>query len=377
MSDTSDTPHNEHADEQTEGTAPRAPLYQNLSVERKERSEVEINAEIPQETLEAYEAKTLRSLAQKANLPGFREGKVPTSVIRERMSATELLKEVAEDVLTEAYPAIVTDESLDVIGRPAVALTTLVPGSPVGFKIRTAVMPEVTLPDYEKIAAKERTKNANAETPEVSDEEIEDVLKRVRESEAHAQHRRDHPESEGQTEIPESEWPELTDEMAQKLGDFKGVSDLKASLKKNMAQEKEQKQREERRTALIEALLADTTADVPLIFVESELDQMMHELSARIGRAGFTWEGYLAQANKSEEDLRKELEPEAEKRAKIQLLLNELARAMQVTPDPDKVATEVAHIMEHYPDADESRAKAYVESMLANQMVFERLEGGE
>lgn len=373
MTDTSHTTDNA-ADNTTAPT-----LYQNLVVEKKERSEVEITGEIPHETALAFESKTLAEKAKRANLPGFREGKVPPSVLKERMGATELLKEIAEDVLAEAYPLIVTDESLDVIGRPAVALTTLVPGSPVGFKIRTAVMPEVTLPDWQKIAAAERTKKTDPKKLEVQDSEIDDVLKRVRESEAHAKYRREHPDTETSPppEIPESEWPELTDEMAQKLGDFKGVADLKDSLRKNIAQEKEQKAKEEKRIALIDALLAKTTADVPLIFIESELDQMLHEFSARVGRAGFTWEGYLAQAGKTEESIRTELEPEAEKRAKIQLLLNELAKMMEITPDADKVAREVAHLKEHYPEADEARAKAYVESMLANQMVFEKLEGGE
>ena len=45
------------------------------------------------------------------------------------------------------------DEKLDVVGRPELVITKMAPGSPVEFTAKYALLPEVGLPDYKKIAA--------------------------------------------------------------------------------------------------------------------------------------------------------------------------------------------------------------------------------
>lgn len=351
-------------------------LYDNLVITPQENSEVEIEGELTLEAISSYEEKTLKKMAKDVELPGFRKGHVPVAVIKERMSADELLREIAEELLAEVYPEIVLSNNLDVISRPAVSLTKVVPGNPIGFKIRSAVMPEVALSDYKKIAEEERKKKTDPKELEVSEEEITKVLADIRQREAHAKWHADNPDAEGHDhDIPESEWPELTDEMVQKLGDFKNIDDLKEKLKKNMVTEKEQKANDKKRSELLDALVKDTTVSVPSVFTESELDQMANEFQGQLSRMGLTWEGYLDHAKKTEEDIREEWKPDAEKRAKIQLILNEIAKKEELKPDTEKVAQEVAHIMEHYTDADEGRVKTYVESMLTNQKVFEFLEG--
>ncbi len=351
-------------------------LVTEVRVTKKERSEVELTGEIPVAILDTYKEQALARLAKDADVPGFRKGHVPPHVVEQRIDPVSLLREIAEDVLSNAYPALVTEHALQVIGRPGVSLTQVVPGNPVRFKIVTAVMPDISLPDYQKIAAAHRKEPLDPNEFVVKDEEVEHVIRNIRQREAHAAKHEAHAgeQEPSQTDIPESEWPEFTDAMAQKLGDFKNVDDFKNKIRANIAKDKEQQARDKKRGALIEKLIAGATIDVPEIFIQSELENMAGEFKGQLARMGLTWEGYLQHSGKSEEAIRDEWRTDAEKRAKLQLILNKIAEEESIAPDAAKIDTEVRHLMEHYPEADEARARAYVESVEANRLVFALLE---
>ena len=77
---------------------------------------------------------------------------------------------------------------------------------------------------------------------------------------------------------------------------------------------------------------------------------------------------------KTKEDLATEWTPAAETRAKLQLVLNEIARAEDIKPDPQEVETQTAQLKEQFKDADEHRVRLYVASMLINEAVMKYLE---
>ena len=78
---------------------------------------------------------------------------------------------------------------------------------------------------------------------------------------------------------------------------------------------------------------------------------------------------------KTEEDIRKEWEKDAENKAKSQLILSKIAQVEKLTPDETAVSEQVKQLMEHYKDADELNTRAYVTMVLTNEKVFDFLEG--
>ena len=108
--------------------------------------------------------------------------------------------------------------------------------------------------------------------------------------------------------------------------------------------------------------------------IESELHRTEAQFSADIERMGIKIDDYLKHAGKSMEDIRKEWRPHAEKKAKLQLILNAIAVAENVKPDKKEVEEEVDHILEHYKDADREHAAVYAETVLTNEKVFQFLE---
>lgn len=331
----------------------------NLSIQNIGPSEIEISGEISVATIEPFRAKALKTLAQNADIPGFRKGHVPEKMILERMGEPAVLFEAAEEALGEMYPEIIEEKKLNVVGRPEVNLTKLAPGNPVGFKIKTALMPEVTLPDYKALAKKVLAKTKDVT---VTDEELAKALEDFR---------RRHAQSQGKK--PE-EAPELTDEFIKTLGEFKDVPDFKNKFKEALVHEKESRAREKKRVEVSDKIIENVTIELPRILIESELDKMIGQLKSDLDRMKLPFEKYLEQIKKTEADIRKEWEEGAGKRAKLQLILNKIAEMESIQANPMLVENELQHLLEHIKDADPDRTRLYIESMLRNEEVFKFLE---
>ncbi|KKP65597.1 MAG: Trigger factor, partial [Candidatus Nomurabacteria bacterium GW2011_GWE1_35_16] len=175
-------------------------------------------------------------------------------------------------------------------------------------------------------------------------------------------------------DTPESEWPEWNDEFAKTFGDFKTADELKEKIKSNIKTEKTIEQKDKVRLSIVEELVKQTEGDIPEILIQSETDKMLYKLEADITNIGFKVEDYLKQINKTEADLRGEWRADAEKRAKLQMIIHTISEKENLKPTEEEIEADVLKITEMYKDADPSRARAYVEQMLENEKVFHFLE---
>jgi len=149
---------------------------------------------------------------------------------------------------------------------------------------------------------------------------------------------------------------------------------MKEKIKEALISDKKTQTREKRRIALSDKLVEESTIDIPDILVESELRRIEAQFNDDISRMGVSLEDYLKHAKKSIEDIRKEWRPHAEKKARLQLILNKIADAEKITADPKDIEEQVDHILEHYSDADKESAYVYAETVLTNEKVFQFLE---
>ncbi len=345
------------------------------TINKLDKSRIEIVGTIPVELLNSYRSKALQSINDEITVDGFRKGKIPENILISKVGEMTILEEMAELAIGKAYPNIVLDNKLDVIGRPEVHITKIAKDTPLEFKIVSTVVPDVTLADYKKVT-KDTLSKIVEETPTASDEEVEKALLRIRRSRAnHENH--DHDENmteEEHNKLIDASLPEVNDEFAQSLGDFKDVSDMKEKIKEALISDKKSQTREKRRIALSDKLVEESTIDIPDILVESELRRIEAQFNDDISRMGVSLEDYLKHAKKSIEDIRKEWRPHAEKKARLQLVLNKIADAEKITADPKEIEEQVNHIIEHYSDADRDSAYVYADTVLTNEKVFQFLE---
>lgn len=333
----------------------------------------EITAEISKEALETYKEKAFRKIKEVAEMPGFRKGHVPDDKLREKVGEIGLLEEAGEMAIDSCAAEILLESKINFLGRPEISINKIAIGAPLEFKIKVTVMPEVKLADYKKIAKKENGKEIKIE--EVTEKQVEDTIEEIKRMYAHQNHT--HAPGEVHKEGEKIDLPELNDEFVKKLGAFKDVADFKAKLKENIGKEKEMKAKDKKRAEILEKITADSKIEMPKILIESELDKMEGQFKADIAQMGLQPEDYLKHIKKTWEDLKKEWRPDAEKRAKTQLILQKISLEEKIEPKKEDVEKEIKNLMERYKDADLSRVRAYVEMILSNEAVIQFLEGQE
>lgn len=361
------------------------------TIKKLEKSEVEILGIIDASDFAKHEEKALLAIGERLELPGFRKGKAPASKVKENVPEMELLEEMAERSISEAYPKILEENKIDAIGRPEITITKIAKGSDLEFKIITAVLPEMKLGDYKKIASIENKKEENKKEITVEESEVEKVILDLRKMRAEQSANKDeHIGHENMTEeehakahetdatekieVKESDYPAFDDEFAKSFGNFKTADELKEKIKANLKIEKETTQKDKVRLAIVEEIVKQTEGEIPEILIESETDKIMYRLQADITQAGFKFEDYLKQIGKTEEDLRKEWRGDAEKRAKLQMIIHTISEKENLKPTEEEIEKDVTQITTMYKDADPARARAYVEQMLENEKVFHFLE---
>lgn len=125
-----------------------------LEIKLLPNSEVEIIGEISAEIFMSGRKQALKEFSEKVELDGFRKGKIPEDIMIKNLGMEAVLEKMAVIALEKEYPKIIKEHKIKAVGRPEITLTKLAENNPLGFKIKTPVLPEITLPDYKSIAKK-------------------------------------------------------------------------------------------------------------------------------------------------------------------------------------------------------------------------------
>lgn len=345
-------------------------IYQIKDTKKLPDCELEILAEISEEDIKPYKDKAFKKIKEVAEMPGFRKGNVPEKILMEKVGEMGILEDALELAINDCVIEIISEKAPNFIGRPDVSISKIAIGSPLEFKIKISTMPEVKLGDYKKIAIKEN--NKKPEEIKVEEKQIEETVEEIRKMWARQNHT--HKDGGKHSDSEKLELPEINDDFVKKLGDFKNVSDFKEKIKEGIIKEKEQKAQDKKKLTIIEEIIKDSKIEMPKTLVESELNKMQAQFEDDIARMGLKSEDYLKHIKKTWDDLRNEWKADAEKRAKLQVIIHNIALSEKIEPKKEDVEKEVKHLVEHYKDASPERVKIYVESMLINKMVFDFLD---
>ncbi|MDD5152887.1 MAG: trigger factor [Candidatus Pacebacteria bacterium] len=323
-------------------------------------NEVEIACEIPSDVFEKERPEALKRAGNHISLPGFRKGHIPEAVLIQKFGEGIILEEMLNLAVEKAFPEIMKEHKFASIGMPSVNIKKLAKGNPFEFTLTFPTMPEIKLPDYKKIA-KEIMKVADVVT--VTDEEFATAELGIRKQLATK-------DAEGKEIIPE-----LTLEVAQKFGAFKTIEEFKTKLRESLVAEKENQAKSKKRMQTMEKIADGINVKLPQVLIDGELERMMGQFRYDIERMGMKLADYLTAIKKTEESMRKEWLPDAEKRAKVQIALTKIATEEKLEVPKEELEKEVKHFLEHYKDIPKERAERHLEIMIMNEKVFKFLEG--
>ena len=144
----------------------------SLQVENLEKNMAKMTVEVPAENLEKAIKTAFNKNKNRFNIPGFRRGKAPLAMIEKMYGPEVFYEEAANLVLEESYPEASKESNLEIVSRPEIDIVQSEKGKPFLYTATVAVKPEVTLGDYKGIQVEKAL-------AEVTDEDVENELKRV------------------------------------------------------------------------------------------------------------------------------------------------------------------------------------------------------
>ncbi len=139
-----------------------------------EKNRFELQFSVDKATFDAAVTKVYNKKAKNINVPGFRKGKAPRSIVEKMYGVGIFYEDAINDLIPEAYESAIKDAALEVVGQPEFDVVSLDDNGLV-LSAKVYVKPEVEIKDYAGI---EVEKTVEAVTDEDVDKEIELVRER-------------------------------------------------------------------------------------------------------------------------------------------------------------------------------------------------------
>jgi trigger factor len=140
------------------------------------------------------------------------------------------------------------------------------------------------------------------------------------------------------------ELPPLDDAFAASLGAFTKLDELNAKLEENLKTEREEATESGFELELLEEAVGKAEFDpIPDLLLHVETNRMLRELEDDIVRRGMKWSDYLQHLKKTDEELRKDFAPNAERRVKTALLLKHIADREAIALSENEINEAVQH----------------------------------
>jgi len=148
----------------------------NIEVVEKEGLKRELNIELPAEIVNEEYEKTYDEYRKKAKIKGFRPGKIPANVVRNRFKQ-EATADVVDSLINKYFPEALKEKKLEPIGKPVLSDIEIEEGKPLTFTIGFEILPEIGAVKYDDMAIEEPV-------VEVPDDEVDKVLEQMRKGNA-------------------------------------------------------------------------------------------------------------------------------------------------------------------------------------------------
>ncbi|MGB4006753.1 MAG: trigger factor, partial [Halanaerobiales bacterium] len=140
--------------------------------------------------------------------------------------------------------------------------------------------------------------------------------------------------------------PELNDDFAREAGEFESLDELKEDIKEKLLKQKEDQVQREYEEKILEKISDNATVDVPEVLVNNELDMMLQNMNYSLSQQGVNIEQYFAFMGIDPEDWRKDNWEMAEKRAKINLVLEAIAKKEGIEVSDEEIDKRIEEMTE-------------------------------
>ncbi|MFH1036969.1 MAG: trigger factor [Patescibacteria group bacterium] len=164
--------------------------------------------------------------------------------------------------------------------------------------------------------------------------------------------------------VQKIELPELTDDFVKSLGNFENLEALEKGIREGLISEKEKAESERVRNEILDKISEFSESDIPDALLESEKNRTLEDLKARVSESlKIPFEDYLGKIKKTEKELIESFAKQAEKRIKISLVLEKIAKQEKITASGEETKEAVGEVLKHYTDGEKPKKELDLEQM--------------
>jgi trigger factor len=371
--------------------------YEDVSTVKKT-----VEVEIPADLISSESQRVTTDFSRQAKIPGFRPGKVPAGIVRTRF-AKEIQEEVMERLLPLTFNDAIADKGLEIVGEPHLQhVDPYIEGAPVKYKAEFEVKPRFELGEYRGLAIddpkievadkdvedmidrlREQASAYRPETERGLDEGDFAMIEMTTSGEdIDAETRGGHFRVGEETPMPElhdalrgkvagesvtfektygedaqnerfrgknirhdvtlkeirvQEKPEVTDEFAQSSGGWENVEQMREAIVADIRKHRELEARRLKQSQIGELLLAAHELEVPETLVEEEVGKSLQNYARFLVSQGVD----IDKAQIDWHKMRDEFLPEAAKRVKRSLILEQIAKKENLVVSDVEVDAEI------------------------------------
>ena len=147
----------------------------HIEKDKKEKNKIEVKVTVEQEKVDEAFKDVYRDFSQRVKIPGFRTGRVPINILEMNLGIEYINQQVAEKLIKESYTKAIEESNLDPIDVPKINLVQIEKEKPFIYKMVLEIKPDFKIPPLDDISLEQKQ-------PVVSKKEIEEELKKIRES---------------------------------------------------------------------------------------------------------------------------------------------------------------------------------------------------
>jgi trigger factor len=400
------------------------------AVETLNPTRVKLTVEVPFDELQDSLQAAYKKIGQQITVPGFRKGKVPSTIIDQRVGRDYVIGEAVNEALPAFYVRALQDNDITPLSQPELDLSEVQDGADLSFTAELDVKPSITLPDYLGL-------EVEVDEITVGDDEVDEQLEGLRErfgslipvERAAADgdfvtidlsaSKDGEPIAEAQatgvsyqvgrgtmleglddallgmsagdekgfestlvggefkdqvvdvtvsvSAVKEQELPDLDDDFAQQASEFDTIDELKADLRERMVRNGRLEQAGAARDAVLEKLLTMVEVPLPEGLIAEELQSRRNSIEQQLAYAGMTEADYLESEGQTEEEFAEDLDKRVRDAMASQFLLDDIAVAEALSVNEQELSE---HLFRRAQQSGES-PEAFIKHVMEHNHVPE------
>ncbi|MFA5316963.1 MAG: trigger factor [Dehalococcoidales bacterium] len=411
--------------------------------EKTEQSQAWLTIEMTPEEVQDALGASYKRLVKQVKVPGFRKGKAPRAILERHLRKESLLDDAIDNMLPEAYRKAIEEQSLEPIAQPEIeivqndplifkAVVPLPPTVELGdYHSLKLTLDEVKIDENEVASVLEQLRHQKAvwqpveRAVEVGDLVVMDIESHLGDKpflgrkgmqyqvledspfpapgfshelvgttpEQEKEFTLKYPEDDSRgelagkevsfkvriCEIKEEILPELDDALAKEADpEVTGLEPLRDKITLELKNRAEQRAREDFETRVCDEVVSQSKVEFPPVMVAVEIDRIIDE---QLRRWQQELDTYLGMINKTEQELRDEIKPVAEKRVSRSLALAEVAKKEEIAAGDEDINAEIENLTKGESESQDKLNELFnnpgirrqVEQMLVTRKTLARL----